>query len=232
MFHSVLPNSFDVLEVANHTDLKTCVIYIHPCSNAPLYVPMARRFVQTYMANPPGETEHEVHVAINGSVPIGDWCKRLFDPLPCSFFHHNNYGKDLGAFQSAADLIECDLMVCLGAPVHFHKPGWLDRITLSYYENGPGMYGCWGFPVPMPHLRTTVFWLPPELLNNYPIRIGDGDRYGAEHGPNSLTLWSQKQGFEPRMVTWEGTYEMSAWHHVSRENSLMIDQHIAPQKTK
>lgn len=187
---------------------------------------MAQRFVQSYMENPPGGTPHEIHVAINGGVAIGDWCRYLFNPLPCQFFQHNNYGKDIGAYQAAADMIECDLMVCLGAPVYFHKPGWLDRIALSYYENGPSVYGCWGFPVPMPHLRTTAFWLPPDLLNAYPVKVGDQDRYAFEHGPDSLTLWSKKQGFEPKVVTWKGCYEMGAWDHVSWDDSLVVDQHM------
>jgi hypothetical protein len=208
--------------------VKICVVYIYPTANAPVYTPMAKRFVQSYMDNPPGDTDHTIHVAVNGGVAHGDWTRAIFEPLPCFFFQHNNYGKDIGAYQAAADVIQCDLMVCLGTPVHFHRPGWLDRIALSYYENGPGVYGCWGFPVPMPHLRTTAFWLPPEFLNSYPVRVGDGDRYGFEHGPNSITLWSRKQGFEPRMVTRDGTYGIDGWQPVSREKSLMVDQHMAP----
>lgn len=206
--------------------MKIALVYIHPTAMAATYVPMARRFVETYMANPPGETPHEIHVAINGGVAKGGWCDNLFNPLPCRFFQHNNYGRDIGAYQAAADFIECDLMVCLGAPIHFHRAGWLDRLMLSYYENGPAVYGPWGFQFPLPHLRTTAFWLPPSLLLAYPRMVGDGDRYGFEHGPQSITLWSQNQGFEPRMVTWSGCYEMPAWHHVPRHESLFIDQHM------
>jgi hypothetical protein len=60
------------------------------------------------------------------------------------------------------------------------------------------------------------------------VRVGDGDRYGFEHGPNNIALWSRKQGFEPHMVTWDGTYNLDAWQPVSREKSLMVDQHMAP----
>lgn len=189
-------------------------------------MPMARRFVESYMTNPPGETDHEIHVAINGGVDIGDWCRDLFKPLPVRFFKHNNYGKDIGAYQVAADMIECDLMMCLGSPIYFHRPGWLDRIALAYMENGPAVYGPWGFHTPLPHLRTTAFWIPPELLNAYPHRISDSNRYSFEHGTDSITLWSKKIGLEPLMVTWSGTYQMEAWHHVTRHDSLLIDQHL------
>ena len=196
------------------------------------YAPMARRFVDTYMENPPGAADHELHVCINGGIPIGDWCRELFNPLAPNFFQHNNYGKDIGAYQVAADIIDCDLMVCLGAPVHFHKPGWLDRILMSYVENGPAVYSSWGFHQPRPHLRTTAFWLPPELLNAYPYRVGDRERYQFEHGGESITLWSQKQGFEPLQVTWRGVYPMASWHPVTRDESLMVDQHMSGERFK
>lgn len=208
--------------------MKIAIIYTHPTANAMVYVPMARRFVESYMANPPGESDHEIHVCINGSIAMGDWNKRLFHPLVPQFFQHNNYGKDIGAYQAAADIIECDLMVCLGAPLHFHRAGWLDRIVMAYLENGPAVYGPWGFHSPRPHLRTTAFWCPPEFLNSYPIRVGNGERYQFEHGADSLTLWSQKQGYEPLQVTWRGTYNMESWHPVSASESLLTDQHMAP----
>lgn len=201
-------------------------MYVHPTANAATYAPLARRFVNSYMNHPPGQCDHELHVAINGGVSIGEWCRKLFSPLDPHFIHHNNYGKDIGAYQTAADLIECDLMVCLGAPVHFHKQGWLDRILQAYLENGPAVYSPWGFHQPLPHLRTTAFWLPPELMNSYPRRVGDQERYEFEHGAQSITLWSQKQGFEPLQVTWRGVFPMSAWHPVTRDESLFIDQHM------
>jgi hypothetical protein len=188
---------------------------------------MARRFTDTYMQNPPGDIPHEITVVINGGdTTAHDWVRPLFNPLPVNFLQHNNYGKDIGAYQFAADQLDCDLMICLGAPVHFHKAGWLDRIAMAYYENGPAVYGPWGFGVPRPHLRTTAFWLPPVFLNSYPKRVGDGDRYGFEHGSDSITLWSKKLGFDPLMVTWDGCYKMDEWHHITTEQSLFIDQHM------
>lgn len=210
--------------------MKIALVYIHPTVKAPTYGPLAQRFVSTYMENPPGVADHELYICINGSIPMGDWNHKLFNPLAPHFFQHNNHGQDIGAYQFAADFIDCDLMVCLGAPVYFHKPGWLDRIVMAYEENGPAVYSPWGFHTPLPHLRTTAFWCPPELLNAYPTRVSDQERYAFEHSEKSFTLWSQKQGFEPLMVTWRGVYSMPAWKPVTWDESLIIDQHMHRQQ--
>src|SRR6185369_579301 len=205
--------------------MRIAIVYIHPTVSDHIYVPMAKRFVNTYIKNPPGESDHTVHVAINGSIEIGKWCQKLFDPLPCQFFQHNNAGKDIGAYQAAADAIECDLMICMGSPIYFHKAGWLDQIVRAYESYGPTVYGAWGFQVPRQHLRTTAFWLPPELLNSYPKRVANHDRYNFEHGENSIALWAKSNGFDPLMVTWAGVYEIQNCQNISREESLFIDQH-------
>jgi hypothetical protein len=207
--------------------MKVAIIYVHPTTLARTYQPLARRFVGSYMEAPPGQSDHELYVAINGGIAIGQWCSDLFSPLAPRFFAHNNYGKDIGAYQAAADLIDCDLLVCLGSHCHFHRAGWLDRMIGAYIENGPALYGCWGFLHPSAHIRTTAFWLPPWLLLAYPRQVGSNpERYGFEHGPESITLWSQQQGFEPLMVTWKGTYTMKSWEPINWRESLVIDQHI------
>lgn len=206
--------------------MKISLVYVHPTVNAAVYVPCARKFVQSYMDNPPGAVDHDIHVCINGGIPMGEWNQRLFLPLAPRFFQHNNYGKDIGAYQAAATFVECDLMVCLGAPIYFHRPGWLDRIVMAYLEYGPALYGAWGCQAPLPHLRTTGFWLPPQFLNSYPVRVGNDERYPFEHGQRSICLWTQKLGFEPIMVTWKGCYYMPDWHPIGREESLFIDQHV------
>jgi hypothetical protein len=189
------------------------------------YGPAARLFADTYMAQPPGQVDHEVVVVLNGGNGIGPYQRKSFDPLPVTFIEHNNWGRDIGAFQMAADTIPCDLLVCFGSHVHFHKAGWLDRMVRAFEDNGPTVYGAWGFHQPAPHLRTTAFWLPPDLLRSYPVQVSDRYRYGFEHGSNSLTLWSQKMGFEPLMVTWGEVLAMKEWHHAGCDTALFGDQH-------
>jgi hypothetical protein len=95
----------------------------------------------------------------------------------------------------------------------------------AFLDYGPSFYGFWGFHEPRPHLRTTAFFLPPGLLQSYPVVISDGHRYLAEHGENSLTIWAHNMGFEPLMVTWSGCFEMPQWEHVTREDTVIFDQH-------
>ncbi len=193
--------------------------------NAIKYGPAARLFADTYMAHPPGETDHDLIVVLNGGNGVGPYQRKCFDPLPVTFVEHNNWGRDIGAFQMAADTIPCDLLVCFGAHIHFSRAGWLDRIVRVFEENGPTLYGAWGFDQPRPHLRTTAFWSPPELLDAYPHQINDKTRYEFEHGSESITLWTQKMGFEPLMVTQSEVLPMKQWRHAGCEDSLFGDNH-------
>lgn len=195
--------------------------------NAPVYHPAARAFAASYVQNPPGLTDHELIVGLNGTTPKGPLHDKLFAPLAPNFLVYNNFGKDLGLFVHAADVLECDLLVCMGAHINFHLPGWLDIIMARYLEFGPSFYGAWGFHHPKPHIRTTCFWCPPDLLRLYPFAISDHTRYEAEHGSNSFALWSKSVGFEPMMVTRRGCFKMDEWHHVERADCLFLDQHCA-----
>ena len=204
--------------------MKISVCYVMPNLNLPVYEPLARRFISSYLNNPPGVADHDFHVLVNGPM-LSAGQMRLFNPLVCHFHQCTNVGRDIGAYQWAAENVPCDLMVCLGTPVHFHKTGWLDRIERAFLDNGPALYGAWGFHQPSNHIRTTAFWLPPEMLKAYPFMIGDGQRYEFEHGGNSITQHALKWGFDVLQVTWSGVYPLPEWHHCEREECLMLDQH-------
>jgi hypothetical protein len=196
----------------------------------PVYDPLAHRFANTFRASPPG-CDHELYVIANGG-PIGDYGQRIFAGLNAKFIIHNNLGKDIGAFQMAADRIKCDLLVCLGAPIHFTRPGWLKRIYEAYVENGPHLYGAWGFRAPAPHIRTTAFWMPPELLQSYPNLVVNSTRYEFEHGGKSFTRHVISVGLECLMVTWNGVYGMDGWDRGDPSDWLMLDQHSDRQGIK
>ena len=203
--------------------MKICVAYVYPV-NLPRYDALACRFAQTYVDFPPGERDHDVHIYTNGG-EASHKQKLLLDVLCPTYHAHDNVGKDIGAYQRAAREIECDLLICMGTPIYFHRAGWLDWLVRAYELNGPALYGCWGFYEPRHHLRTTVFWLPPQLLASYPHRVVNETRYEFEHGQKSIVNWSRSMGFENYMVTWRGVIPESQWHHVSRKDSLVIDQH-------
>lgn len=205
--------------------MRVALAYIFPQLNFPKYEPLAQRFVDSYMTHPPGQYPHTVHVIANG-YDIGLRQRNVFGPLPVTHMTHNNYGQDIGAFIMASDVIPCDLLVCLGAHVHFRRAGWLDRLVNAYLDNGPGLYGAWGFHEPARHLRTTSFWCSPEILNTYPYEVGNPQRYAFEHSPDrSIVAHTAKMGFPTLMVTWAGTFEPKDWRHVENRDCLMLDQH-------
>jgi hypothetical protein len=186
---------------------------------------MARRFTESYCNHPPGVNDHELVVVVNGGGEITTRQRRLFDPLSPAFTSHDNAGRDLGAFFKAADTIDADLMVFLGAPVRPRMDGWLDWIVQCYLANGPGFYGQCAFRHPSTHIRTTAFWCSPDLLLKYPFEVSAGTRYAVEHGESSLTLWAQREGFGVWQVTRKGVFAMNDWYYVPESEILFLDQH-------
>lgn len=205
--------------------MQVAVVYCYPNLMPKTYDPMAARFAQTYVDNPPGETDHELYVVVNGGGRLTSRQERLFDPLAPKYVYHSNVGKDVGAFQLCARSIPCDLMVCLGAPVRCNVAGWLDIMVRAVENHGPGLYGVWGFHAPAAHIRTTVFWIPPKIFNAYPIQVDDSRRYHFEHSHESITKWCLKMGFPVLQCTARGVFSLERWHHVEKADCLMLDQH-------
>lgn len=204
--------------------VQIALAYVFPMINLPKWEPLARRFVKSYFDHPPGDTAHQIHVLANG-LAIDPARKKIFDSLPCAFHTCSNQGMDIGAYQWAADHIPCDLLLCFGTPVHFRKAGWLDLIASTFLEHGPNLYGAWGFHAPKMHIRTTAFWLPPQILKAYPVYVGDSQRYAFEHGDGSITRFAIDAGLNALQVTWTGVFPPSGWHHTPLEESLLLDQH-------
>lgn len=212
--------------------MEVAIAYVLPNLLLDTYVPSARRFVRSYTDYPPGSYPHDIHIIINGPDPTQP-LKKLFEPIPVQFIQHNNWAKDIGAFMLAAQLIACDLLVCLGSHIHFHRGGWLDRMMDVYLENGPGLYGCWGYDAPAPHIRTTAFWLPPDLLYSYPHPMADDKRYSFEHGrKESILRWALDCGFPVGMVGWTRALFYPNFDHQPAEECLMLDQHTDRQGFK
>lgn len=204
--------------------MRVCLVYVFPTVDPAKYVPAAKKFVQSYLEHPAGVSEHELHVIVNDPKPSSEGVTHIFEPLSPIFHWYDNWAKDLGAFMHAAQIIKCDLLVCMGAHVNFFRPGWLDVITQSFSSIGPAVYGTWAFQEPLPHLRTTFWWTAPEILASYP-HLKDSDRYAFEHGHNSIALWSRKLGYDPYQVTWTGAYSMKFWHPLELHEGLARDQH-------
>jgi len=203
--------------------MRIAVVYVFVPTLA--YENMARRFATEYINHPPGESEHDLFVCVNGGGKVTPGQERLFDPLVPQFIYHDNSAKDLGAYFKAARTIPCDVLVCIGSPVRPRLAGWLDRMAAAVEQNGPGIYGCWAFHEPTKHIRTTMFWITPELLNAYPYAIDNSRRYWFEHSANSITSWCLRNGFCACQVTARGAFHVEQWHTPEQEDCLMLDQH-------
>lgn len=210
--------------------MNVALVYILPHIRLDRYRPLARRFVDSYQRFPAGE-EHRLFVVVNGAIPDRIH-QEPFANLGAEFLHHTNVGKDIGAYQMFAERFsdQFDLMLCLGTPVHFRRALWLSRILEAYAQHGPGLYGSYGFHQPNLHIRTTNFWLPPHLLNSYPLSISDATRYEFEHGSKSITRHVLGLGYPVMQVSWTRCVPHTGWmdHFVemmSNEEALILDQH-------
>lgn len=219
-----------MLDHSRAPGVKVALVYVFPNLKRGTYEPMARRFCESYQEFPPGETGHSLHVAVNGG-PLDDRQCKLFNPLPVEFHQHDNSGRDIGAYVKLSKSIPCDLMVCLGSPIHFWRAGWLDRMLDVYLSVGPGLYGPWGFRQPFLHLRTTAFWLPPELLSSYPHPVDDQHRYEFERGQQlSITAWTQQNGLPVSVVGWRSVLACPDFEPLPDRELLMLDQHCRSER--
>ncbi len=217
---------------------KVEVVYCCPTPNfGEKHWELACQFADSLHRFEPG-FQHKFTVVSNGGTPDLR-TEALFAPFSAEFLSRANIGKDLGAYQNAAKLSTADIMVFLGGSTYIRGANWLKRMVQAFTKHGEGLYGCMantGVEVMdvMPHLRTTGFWMPPALLNQYPVAIvRDDQRYPFEHGKNCLTSWVSKQGLPTMCVTWQGEYPQPLWgrvpggFHLNNQEGLIVGDHLS-----
>lgn len=216
---------------------KVAVVYICPVERFGLqHTALAGKFKGSLDANPPGYP-HDLVIVSNGGEPSQE-VSRIFSTVNAKFITHDDSGKDIGAYQFAASHWPCDLMVFLGGSTYLKGKGWLARIVASFEKHGPALYGVMGhtgdqrFNV-WPHIRTTGFWMPPELMNQYPEIVSTDDRrYPFEHGSNCLTQWVRRQGLKALVVTWTNEYEQQQWgaipngYHNGDQSAMLLGDRL------
>lgn len=206
--------------------MNVAVVYCCPTVERFTYLPFAKRFASTWLLHPPG-FDHKLFIMVNGGFWTNDFRKE-FTEIPHHYEYHDNVGWDIGAFQRAAAVIPCDLLVCLGAHICFNHDHWLKTIVEAFIDNGPGLYGPWGALFPTVHVRTTAFWCPPQLLSSYPFYVMSDrrSRYKFEHGQDSFTKWTLDAGFPCFMLTTKGCFEIDDWEKMSptADESIMLDK--------
>jgi hypothetical protein len=201
--------------------VKITVVYVYPNVGNEHYLNLAARFLKSYHEHPAGVT-HQSLVVCNGHPPNGE-VEFLFGSMEnCRVMHHDNSGYDCGAYQHAShDNPDADLMVFFGASSYIKGAGWLARMLESFMQYGSTLYGTMGHRGVVhvgihPHIRTTSFWIPPALFNQYPTRVSDpSHRYAFEHGSNCLTTWVSKRKLIPYVVSWSGIWRWEEWDSFS-----------------
>ena len=200
----------------------------------------SERFIESYHANPPG-IEHDTVIVLNGAHANSE-ITCLFSAFQnCCFIEHDNSGYDIGAFQFAARTVPCDLMVFFGASTFYQRPGWLVRMSSAFKTHGIAQYGAMGSGAEprynvWPHIRTTAFWMPPNLMNEYPTRVvSAADRHPFEHGRNCLTEWLRKRSIPSLEVTWNKIMGVGNWgsdpngfHRGNQSSLVALDRMCEP----
>lgn len=183
------------------------LVYIYPVGYEE-HDAYAKRFVQSYVKNPP-DYPHETIVVCNGGKP-NDFIQDLFRDIPCRFFEHDDTGWDIGAYQSVAKHIRTDAMFCCGGLTHFKRSGWLRKMVDAWTRNGRGLYGTLGsFQYGVKHFATTGFLCPPELIQQYPKPVVTyEERAEFEHGQACITNLALKLGMQVKLVTWDGVWSL------------------------
>ncbi len=162
---------------------------------------------------------HDTIVALNQSRETSE-IACMFSSLPNVTFleRPSGEGMDIGSYQEAAAKFPCDLMVFFGGSTYLKGKGWLKRMAEVYQKHGMGVYGVMAnrgddrFKI-RPHLRTTGFWCPPDLMNRYPHRITNEKRYAFEHGSLCFFDWVKANRLPVLAVSWTNEYEWKDWDY-------------------
>lgn len=192
------------------------LVYIHVPGDAP-HVAQAKAFITSYQRFQP-IAEHQVVVVFQGKPADKDIKLMFLKAFPgCEFFLHDDSGHDIGGYIAVAkDMVKrgakVDAILCCGGSTFFQSHGWLARLAVAWGKHGSGMYGTVGTYEVAPHLCTTGFLCPPELLAAYPIKVVTRrQRYDFEHGPNAFWKITLAGGYPVKLVTWDEILDWQQW---------------------
>lgn len=229
--------------------MNVVTVYNYPPSKfGPEHQNYAQRFVDSYLKHPPLH-DHKMVVISNGGPPSGRAVAQFTWIKGTRIIHRlENAGMDIAAYQLAATIVCCDLMVFFGGSSYIRGPGWLLRMVNAYETYGDGLYGCTGnqgdsrlvnggqIERIWPHVRTTGFWCNPRLINDHPLRVTENSqRYPYEHGAGGLTTWTLSQKKPVMIVGWNDVRALhecdsmpGGFHQGNQENIIVGDRLCAP----
>lgn len=172
------------------------------------------RFLNSYHESPT-TVDHRSFIVCNNGLPNADNEAMFRTMQNCEFVQHDNTGWDIGAYQFLARSVACDVMVFFGESAYIKGPGWLEKVVDSVNKYGPAIYGTMGNQGDIgvgvfPHVRTTGFWMPPKILNDYPFPCRcQNDRYEFEHRQNCLCQWAKGRNIQSWVVSWPGIFRLA-----------------------
>lgn len=200
----------------------------------PQYDEGARRWLASYLLYRP-EMEHSVVTINRYADPEDD----LFASIGTEM-RYNGSGWDCGAWKWAARNVEAPFLVCFNSSCVIQGPCWLERLVGAAERHGQGIYGPLTSNEIAPHVRTPCMAFHPEVVNAYPKDCESReDTYrfescGYPDGTPNVTMWARRQGFQTRLVTWDGDYAPPDWRKPSnifrrgdQSNLLVHDRHCA-----
>lgn len=140
------------------------------------------------------------------------------DDVPnAKHLRYDNGGWDCGAWQFAGQNIDADLLVCLNSSSYITGDGWLKRFVDSVEAHGDGLYGPMASLEINPHIRTPCMAFQPHIIRQYPAQVMDREStyrfevFGFPGGPPNFTMWVKCGGWQTRLVTWDGCYNLPDW---------------------
>ncbi len=193
----------------------------------------------------PAGVEHTLNVVWCGK-PEGDLPSDLYSEIKgdVKFREYLGAGWDLGAYQEIVRGLDCDLVMCLATPVHFHQDDWLVPMVKAFNRHGDGVYGPMASRENSEHIRTGAFAITPCAMRAYPNLIDSREKcfrfesgftsQGGmfEDGEWNITNWAEATGRVALMVTRSGCHSRKHWRSPQnifrrgdQSNCLVWDRH-------
>lgn len=170
---------------------------------------------------------------------IIDRCGDSPDDVPSAkHLRYDGLGWDCGAWQFAGANIDADLLVCFNSSAYITGDGWLKRFVDAVEAHGEGLYGPLASYEINPHIRTPCMAFQPRVIRQYPAKVMDRldtyrfEVFGFNGACPNFTLWVRNRGWQTRLVTWDGNYDLPDWRKPAnifrrgdQSNLIVRDRH-------
>lgn len=211
--------------------MKATVVFVRVV-NKPEYLHGEARLLESYQKHEAGYAHDLVFIDRQGWSP---------DNVPnAKHLRYDGGGWDCGAWQFAGKHIETDLLVCFNSSCCITGDNWLKRFVEAVEEHGGGLYGPLTSYEVAPHVRTPCMIFQPKVIQGYPEEVHTRENtyqfesMGFPNGTPNFTQWARKQGFQTRLITWDGSYDLPDWRKPDnifrrgdQSNLIVVDRHCS-----